>query len=57
MHFIAVHAGHIKALCVASGVQHGIVSRAFGAKAEIVTHQHITRTQPIDQHIADECLG
>ncbi|MCY1545198.1 hypothetical protein D9M68_811270 [compost metagenome] len=56
MHLVALHACHIKAQPVAGGIQHGVVAGAFGAEAEVVTHQYVLHAQRVDQDVFDEGL-
>ena len=56
MHFVAVHAGHIKAQALAGCVEHGVVTGPFGAKAKIIAHQQILDAQAFDQNKLDEVL-
>ena len=57
MHFIAVHPGYVKALLLAGRIQHGVVARALGAKAEVIAHLHIAHTQTLEQDFVNEGLG
>ena len=56
MHFVAVHARHVKAVGGACGVEQGVVPGAFGAKAEVVADQHVPRSQTVDQHPLHKAL-
>ena len=56
MDLVAVHARHIKTLRGTGGIQHGVVARALGTKAEVVTHQHIAHSQSLHQNGANEAV-
>ena len=56
MHFVAVHAGYIKALVLACGIEHGVVTRTLCAKTKVVAHQHISHTQTLQKHLVNEGL-
>src|SRR5450830_1818966 len=56
MHFVTVHARHVKALCRARSVEQGVITRTLGAKAEIIADQDIFRAQSLDQYLVDERL-
>ena len=56
MHLVAVHARHIKTVGVTGGVQRGVVTRALGAKAEVVAHQHVARLQAAQKHVVNKGL-
>jgi hypothetical protein len=55
-YLVAVHAGHIKAVGCACGIEHGVVACAFCTKAKVVTHQHVFHAQAFDQHLFNEGL-
>ena len=54
---IAVHACDVEALCLACGVEHGVVAEPSGAKAEVVAHQHVAHAQAFAQHFLDKGFG
>ena len=56
MHFVAVHARHVEAIGIAGSVEHGVVTGAFGAEAEVVAHQHVPGAETFDQDIADKLV-
>ena len=60
MNLVAQHARHVEALArrlrLAGRIEHGVVTRTLGAKAEVVAHQHIARIQPPNEHVVDEGL-
>ena len=55
-HLVAVHARHVEAGALASGVEHLVVARALGAEAKVVTDQHVFRAEAEHQHVIDEGL-
>ena len=56
MHFIRLHARHIKTQPRPGRIQHGVVARTLRAEAKVIAHQHIAHAQPAHQHLLDELL-
>ncbi len=56
MHFITVHARHIKTQALAGGIQQAIVASALRAKTEVITDQHVAHAEAVNQHVLDESL-
>ena len=42
---------------MSGGVQHAVVARTLGTKAEVVAHQHIACAQPAHQHFTNDGLS
>ena len=56
MDLVAVHPCDIKTLRRTGGIQHGVIARTLGAKAEVVPDQHIAHAQSLHQNGANEAV-
>ena len=56
MDLVAVHPCDVKPVRGTGRIQHAVVARTFGPKAEVVPDQHIASTQSLHQNSAYEVL-